>query len=246
MQLVETLPELIKNTLYLEQKLYSKNKEEQQQAINLLKDGICFVKYAQEGKIYFAPSRFIGYKNNSIQKHKDNPDKHGSITNNRIKKIFSQIAKPNINLENEYFNFCSSFGIVPSKKASFGQVRKFWDLTTFQTNIYGDIELPEGKKRMVTHIIKERNPRIRQMVIELFLQKHKSLHCEACNFDFGNKYGTHGKDFIECHHTLPISQMKVGHKTKPEDLVLLCSNCHRMVHKGCNWLTLEELKGIIK
>ncbi|MBK7042040.1 MAG: HNH endonuclease [Bacteroidetes bacterium] len=85
---------------------------------------------------------------------------------------------------------------------------------------------------MVNHIIRERNPRLRQQAINNFLNQNKTLHCEACKFNFEKKYGKHGKDFIECHHTIPLSQMKQGHKTKSEDLVLLCSNCHRMVHRG--------------
>ena len=35
-------------------------------------------------------------------------------------------------------------------------------------------------------------------------------------------------------------------KTKLEDLVLLCSNCHRMVHRSKPWLSIEGLKRIIK
>ena len=34
-------------------------------------------------------------------------------------------------------------------------------------------------------------------------------------------------------------------KTKLVDLVLLCSNCHRMVHRKKPWLNLEELMELI-
>jgi predicted HNH restriction endonuclease len=36
---------------------------------------------------------------------------------------------------------------------------------------YGDIELPEGKKKFVIHIRRERNPLIRQMANQQFLIK---------------------------------------------------------------------------
>jgi|JI6StandDraft_1071083.scaffolds.fasta_scaffold12601_7 predicted HNH restriction endonuclease len=249
MQLIETLPELIKNILYLEQQLSSKKEIEKEKAINLIKGGICFVRYTEINKVYFAPSRFVGYKNNTLSTHESHLNKHGSTTNNRIKRILHEIAIPNSKLEKEYLRFCSSYGIIPSKTASFGATRKFWNLDNLNqitTNVYGDIELPEGKKKFVIHIRRERNPLIRQMAINNFLLKNKTLHCEACKFDFEKKYGKLGKDFIEAHHTIPLSKMKKGHTTHPNDIVLLCSNCHRMVHRSEKWLSLNELKKLLK
>ena len=64
--------------------------------------------------------------------------------------------------------------------------------------------------------------------------------------NFEKKYGKLGKDFIEAHHTIPLSKMKKGHTTHPNDIVLLCSNCHRMVHRSEKWLSLNELKKLLK
>ena len=33
----------------------------------------------------------------------------------------------------------------------------------------------------------------------------------------------------ECH-LFPVSKMSLNHKTKLDDLCLLCSNCHRIIH----------------
>jgi 5-methylcytosine-specific restriction enzyme A len=30
------------------------------------------------------------------------------------------------------------------------------------------------------------------------------------------------------------------------DLALLCSNCHRMIHRTKQWLTVEELKKLVE
>lgn len=43
--------------------------------------------------------------------------------------------------------------------------------------------------------------------------------------------GSGGKDFIEGHHTKLISELSDGDKTRVEDIAMLCSNCHRMVHR---------------
>jgi 5-methylcytosine-specific restriction protein A len=67
------------------------------------------------------------------------------------------------------------------------------------------------------------------------------LACEACGFDFGQRYGQRGEGFIECHHTRPLHTLKPGEKTKAKDLRLLCANCHRMVHATRPWLTFEQL-----
>ncbi len=48
--------------------------------------------------------------------------------------------------------------------------------------------------------------------------------------------------FIECHHTKPVATLVEGEKTHLDDLVLVCANCHRMVHRGKPWLSIGELK----
>jgi predicted HNH restriction endonuclease len=72
------------------------------------------------------------------------------------------------------------------------------------------------------------------------------LVCEACGFDFGQRYGQRGEGFIECHHTRPLHTLKPGEKTKAKDLRLLCANCHRMVHATRRWLSFEELVAIFR
>jgi len=40
--------------------------------------------------------------------------------------------------------------------------------------------------------------------------------------------------------------MEPYHKTKPEDIVMVCSNCHKMLHRRRPWLKIDELKNLIK
>lgn len=72
--------------------------------------------------------------------------------------------------------------------------------------------------------------------------------CMVCGFNFEKIYGIHGKGFIEVHHLKPVSELKVDTKIDPKtDLVVVCSNCHRMLHRNRNnVLPLEELKKIIQ
>ena len=100
----------------------------------------------------------------------------------------------------------------------------------------------EGTKKAVYTTTYERNPKVRRD----FLKDKKHLQCEVCGFDFEKKYGALGAGFIEVHHKKPVSEGE--HVTDLEnDLVMLCSNCHRMIHRGKDhMITVEELKGIIQ
>lgn len=71
-----------------------------------------------------------------------------------------------------------------------------------------------------------------------------SLGREVCGFDFEVAYGSLGHDFIECHHLRPLSDSGPT-KTHLGDLALLCSNCHRMAHRGRPWPSLGQLKSLV-
>ncbi|UGB33158.1 HNH endonuclease [Metabacillus sp. B2-18] len=72
--------------------------------------------------------------------------------------------------------------------------------------------------------------------------------CVVCEFNFEQFYGEHGKNFIEIHHIKPLSTLDEVIEIDPEkDLVPVCSNCHRMLHrKRENVLSIEELKGLLR
>ena len=101
----------------------------------------------------------------------------------------------------------------------------------------------EGKKTQYYTTRYERNPKNRQLAIAIHGTK-----CMACGFDFEQFYGERGREYIEVHHVVPLAtrdqQVDIDPRT---DLVVVCSNCHRMIHRRKNdILTLEELKEIIK
>lgn len=106
-------------------------------------------------------------------------------------------------------------------------------------------ECNEGQVLTRTHRVRERNTRIIKRKKDQVLQQKGTLSCEVCGFDFLKVYGTHGGGFIECHHIRPVSEMKDEDKTKLSDLSLVCSNCHRMIHRKRSWLSIDELQGLI-
>ena len=85
-------------------------------------------------------------------------------------------------------------------------------------------------------------------MLKVFKEKNGFLFCEICGMNFEQTYGKLGKDFIEAHHNKEaIANMDDLSETKIEDLVMLCSNCHSMVHRlGLYNTKISELKNIIK
>lgn len=110
-----------------------------------------------------------------------------------------------------------------------------------------DEDFVEGKKFLRKHICIERNKKLITMAKKQFKERHNGkLFCEICGFSFADKYGDIGKDFIEAHHIKPVSEMKEGESTNINDIVMVCSNCHSMIHRRKPWLNKNEIRDIIK
>jgi 5-methylcytosine-specific restriction protein A len=107
-------------------------------------------------------------------------------------------------------------------------------------------EAEEGRVITAMHRRFERNAAIVRIKKQRVLAQFGRLSCEACGFDFRERYGERGENFIECHHTKPIHALKAGEKTRVADLRVLCSNCHRMVHAKRLWLSMEALTTILR
>lgn len=103
-------------------------------------------------------------------------------------------------------------------------------------------EAEEGKVATRIHRYRERDRRLVEAAKTRAMTQHGRLVCAACSFDFSKRYGEVGVNIIDVHHEKPVHTMKPGEKTKVTDLVLLCSNCHRIVHSKRKWLSVEKVK----
>lgn len=108
------------------------------------------------------------------------------------------------------------------------------------------IETFEGKEKLELHIKKERDPYFMKKCKENYKLRDKNLSCQICGFSFYKFYGDIGKDFVEGHHTKPISELKEETKISINDILFVCSNCHRMIHRKNPPLTEEKLKSLIQ
>lgn len=98
----------------------------------------------------------------------------------------------------------------------------------------------EGGTKVYISTRVERRPDLRNNALKIH-----GYDCAVCGFNFEKVYGLWGKNWAEVHHLVPISESKKEKRqTDPKiDLVVLCANCHRMIHrkKGVA-LTIWELK----
>ena len=107
-------------------------------------------------------------------------------------------------------------------------------------------EAPEGRLLTRTHLVRERDRKLVAAKRKQVLKEKGALTCGVCSFDYSFHYGERGAGFIECHHTKPLATLVEGQKTHINDLVLVCSNCHRMIHRKKPWLSVEELAQMYK
>lgn len=105
-------------------------------------------------------------------------------------------------------------------------------------------EFEEGRKIEILrrHKFYERDPKAIKSA-KLKAKNEGRLFCEVCGFNFETTYHLLGEGYIECHHKMPIATGGIR-KTKVGDLGIVCSNCHRMLHRKFKgkYLTIGQLK----
>lgn len=181
---------------------------------------------------------FVGYKNNSLIKHDANDTKHGSRTTDRINRILGQ-NQFNANLEKNYIKYCKWLDVEPSNKQ-----RTYWLLEEDLANEFTS-HFTEGARKLITHEVRERNQKVVKEAKRLFQKSHDGeLFCEICGFNFKTVYGKIGDGFIEAHHVVSLSTTLGEHEIKPSDFIMVCPNCHKMLHRGN--VTIKSLKSKFK
>lgn len=115
------------------------------------------------------------------------------------------------------------------------------ELKSTSQEIEENVTYIEGATK--AHLISsfERDANVRKKCISYY-----GCVCQACGFDFYNKYGEAAQGYIEVHHKLPLSTLRSNYVVDPiNDLVPLCSNCHSVVHRKIPPYTVKELKIMI-
>jgi len=102
--------------------------------------------------------------------------------------------------------------------------------------------LSEDPSLLRLHKRYDRNPKL--------AKEAKRIHgysCQVCGFNFADKYGDIGKDYIEAHHLELFSKIKTKVFLNPKtDFAVVCANCHRMLHRLKDTVSVNVLKERIK
>lgn len=151
-------------------------------------------------------------------------------------------------------NVCSIYyprDDLPSDEALVKDLRRFVDLyfvlVSREPELFVRAEAEEDEtslgeedlRRLREHKRVERNRKL--------AKRAKLAHgyiCRACGFDFEARYGDIGREFIEAHHLLPLADFR-GQKLTldaKKDFTVLCSNCHRMIHRTAFVHSVEEFR----
>lgn len=100
----------------------------------------------------------------------------------------------------------------------------------------------EGGRNLRSHSAIERNGTLIRDSKARFKKLHGRLFCQACEFDF---LAVYGEDYIECHHTIPVHKLPSNGFTSIEDVALLCANCHRIIHRRREWMSIDQLVSLL-
>lgn len=131
----------------------------------------------------------------------------------------------------------AAFGKVPENVLPEAEER--------EETIYED-GFEEGRLDLEIHLGKERNQALVKRAKEKwFREQDGNLRCSVCTFSFWDTYGEIGRDYIEAHHTQPISSLTSETVIQVSDLVPVCSNCHSIIHRSRPVLTVDELRNLM-
>ena len=127
MELVEKFEDISANAQALENVRLEADHRDAVLYRELIKQGKVFMPYVAKDGLAFAPSRFIGYVENSIPKHKASTNKDGKLTNARINQVLREEFSlpvsnaPDLDVEEYFLRFAGQIGIEPNNVA-----RSYW------------------------------------------------------------------------------------------------------------------------
>jgi len=100
----------------------------------------------------------------------------------------------------------------------------------------------EGATKIISVNIYERNLQARAKCLE-----YHGYSCMVCSFDFEQKYGKIGREFIHVHHLQQLADIGKEYQLDPvHDLRPVCPNCHAMIHRRRPPYSIEELRNILE
>jgi hypothetical protein len=89
-----------------------------------------------------------------------------------------------------------------------------------------DYRAVENRQIVARHLLRERNSELAKRC-----KVRDDYRCRICSSKFEDTYGDIGREFAEAHHRIPLSKIKGEIENTPVNLITVCANCHRMLHR---------------
>ncbi len=121
MDTVTTIEQLRENVAYLWAAANKPNERLRVEAQKLLRNGSHYVALVDGKSVRFGPSRFIGYRSNTLKRHNRNHFKHGNVTDKAVNEIYGKQCITNPELDKAFLSFLRGIKAKPANKQ-----RKYW------------------------------------------------------------------------------------------------------------------------
>lgn len=235
MKFVRNLREIEANAFYLADLIHG-DSENRPAAVELVGKGRAFLPFIYDGKIAFSPSKFIGYRSNSLETHmSERSGRDGKDTNREINRILGTRYVEDEALHDALEEYCDLIGTkLENHKHRFWPTQSASRFVTKSSSALDDIDTdetgsdrPKYRKAMASGFV--RNPKVRLKVLER--ANGRCEYCSALGFlkDIGGRY-------LETHHIISLSK---NGPDRLSNVIALCPNHHRQAHFGEDWEALQ-------
>ena len=203
---------------------------------NLLAGGRAYYVHAQDGALYFVPSRFLGYRNNNASKHDSEAARevrHGSRTNAVIDRVLGVNREENALMEDALKLFVTQNQVrLHDKRHTFWITREAdaWQRKHSAIDDIGSSQDELGATRIACRTEYVRNHEVRNAA--LLRSEGACEFCGKLGFQKPN-----GDVYLETHHIIRLADQGPD---SLQNVIALCADHHREAHYGKDARSLEQ------
>ena len=110
----------------------------------------------------------------------------------------------------------------------------------------GGASIPEGETLLAMHLLSEEVSQSDKELCKMrAILRDGCLQCEVCGFAPLESFGPLGEVVIEYHNTLPVLQIPRRFRRGADRLVVVCANCHRVLHSMGMDVSVQQLREMV-
>lgn len=115
------------------------------------------------------------------------------------------------------------------------QNRDFFKTVPFGSPLEGE-DIPEGA--LLFHLHRVLEARDSRYIV-------RAERCEICQLNLSEVYQPISGSFLQCHLTVPMTELNGSKHYKAEDFITVCPNCHAVLHRYRPWVTRDNAVKIL-